>query len=101
MSKEEVKQERMAKLGEAFTQADANGDGLLNAEEYLTFQTLMQNAAAERGDFVDRRDGYPAKWFALANRVNGETDGATMQDFMTVMGSVMVTMMALKAEKDK
>ena len=90
----------MAKISEAFTAADKNGDGLLDSSEYGQFSDAMKQMGRDRGDFVDEREDSPMKWFELANRVNPNTNGMALADMFVVMGASVKKQMELKKAKD-
>ena len=68
----------MARAAEIYAEADANGDGVLDASEYETYMRL-NNAEAEReGTWADTREGRAAQSYALANQINPEREGCSM-----------------------
>ena len=87
-------------MTKAFTDADANADGLLDEGEFMNWAAAMKQLAKDRGDFTDEREGVDKKWYDFSNSVNPATNGASMQDFFVVMGAAMKTQLALKAEYD-
>ena len=54
---EEYKATRMAQMTKAFTDADANSDGLLDEAEYANWAVAMKQLAKDNGDFTDDREG--------------------------------------------
>ena len=97
---EEYKNKMMQGINDAFTNADANQDGLLDENEFKAFQDKLIAEAQERGEFTDDRADVNAKWFTLSNRVNPDTNGMSLMDFFTVMGVSIAKQMELKAAHD-
>ena len=48
--------EQMGKFGKMFSEADVNGDGRLNLEEYRNFSTSAKADAAASGDWNEAGD---------------------------------------------
>ena len=100
LTDEEFKAEKMAEMQKAFTDADANSDGLLDEAEFLNWAQALKDLAKGRGDYTDEREGVDKKWYDFSNAVTPDTNGASMQDFFVVMGAAMKVQLALKAEYD-
>ncbi len=87
----------MGQMTEAYTAADANGDGLLDAEEFRTFQGTLNEAAKKRGEWID--ESSTDKWYAVANKIS-EANGITMAEVMAVFGVSFAKHKELKAAHD-
>ena len=85
--------EKMTKeMNATWAQSDANGDGKLNKQEFLTFTKAMNAQLEARGCFADKRPEMFEKWWGLLERAQGGPDltnevfGAVMEiDFMKHM----------------
>ena len=58
----------------------------------------MLDQARERGSFVDDREDNYIKFFAIASKVNPDTDGMSLVDFFAIMGASSKYMLAKKEE---
>ena len=96
MTDEEYRNQKMAKAAEIFAQADANGDGVLDAAEYEEYQRLNNEEAAREGNWSDDRPGRAAQSYAIMNQVNPERDGCSMQEVFSVYGPYMAKWTELK-----
>ena len=77
---EEFKNGEMAKMTKAWADADANGDGKLNLEEYKAFDAALKAIALANGEWYEDGDYHEAN-FNMANSI-GEGDGFTMPEMM-------------------
>ena len=48
--------EKMVQVSKMFSDADVNGDGRLNLEEYRTFNTAVKADAANTGEWIEADD---------------------------------------------
>ena len=71
----------MKMMSDAFTQSDANKDGLLNPQEFDAFMAELMRIGAAKGNYEDPRPETPGKWYVLANRITPNVEGVTLQDF--------------------
>lgn len=71
----------MKMMSEAFAQADANKDGLLDPQEFAVFLAELMRIGAAKGNYEDDRPETPGKWYALANRITPNVEGITIEDF--------------------
>ena len=71
----------MKMMSDTFAQSDANKDGLLNPEEFNVYMAELMRIGAAKGNYEDDRPETPAKWYALANRINPSVDGVSLEDF--------------------
>ena len=86
--------EVMGKFAKMFNDADANGDGRLNLEEYKVFNAAARADATANGEWLDA-DSHDEDNYALLNSVTAE-DGFTMADMHQIMGPWMAKMNELK-----
>ena len=96
MSDEEFKNTEMAAFNETFNSSDANGDGLLNRDEYIVCTKASEAKEAERGGWVMGDDEYTGRFYAAANMITPGTDGVSMADMMTAIGVIMAKSEELK-----
>ena len=94
---EEFKNAEMAVMGEQFTAADANADGVLDRDEYINFVKAAEARAAAQGNWIMDDAEHFGKIYAAANMITPGTDGLTMGDAMTAMGVMMKKTEELKA----
>ena len=97
---EEFKAQRMTEMTESFTAADANGDGRLDAAEWIVWCKAMNARKVERGEFEDDRQSEWEKWYAANNKIDPSQDGVALVDFYQIMGVSMKKMMELKAASE-
>ena len=88
----------MASISAAFTAADLNADGVLDASEWESFMGALQAADGAKGAFVDTRPDVNGKAFTAVDEFNAATPGVSLQDFFMVMGIWMVKYEGFKAE---
>ena len=69
-----------ARAAEIFGEADVNGDGVLNAAEYETFRQLEDADAELEGKWIDERPGHSAKIYAIANKINPNREGVSLEE---------------------
>ena len=86
--------EQMAKFGKMFADADGNGDGRLNLEEYRAFSATTKAEAESLGEWREAGDRDEEN-FAILNSVSAE-DGFTMAEMQQVMGPWMAKFTELK-----
>ena len=86
--------EQMTKFGKMFSDADTNGDGRLNLEEYRVFQASAKAAAVAEGEWTDAEDHQEAD-YNIINSVSAE-DGFTIAEMQQIMGPWMAKMTELK-----
>ena len=84
---EEAKNRKMAQITQCFTDADADGNGALNLEEYRTFEASTRKIAIDDGDWREA-DPKIEETYALMNAVS-EGEGFTMADMFATMGPWM------------
>ena len=67
----------------AFSEADANNDGLLSEEEFVSFVTAMKASAAERGDFVpDYTKEQLAAAYKATNTIEPAKEGLALEEIL-------------------
>ena len=86
--------EMMGKFGKMFSDADTNGDGRLNLEEYKAFSAATKAIAIAEGDWTEA-DNHDEENYAIMNSVSAE-DGFTMSEMQQCMGPWMAKMTELK-----
>ena len=86
-----------AKVATAFTEADADANGLLNLAEYEVFIAKMIENDRARGSSVEPCPGIVAKMHAHFIAVSGNPDGVSLEQFFQGMGAWMAEMNELKA----
>lgn len=83
---EEFRNSFIAKFGETFEAADADGDKLLNKAEFVDFQNIWTEKAKEMGA-PKNWDTDPAKtkiwWYDYFNAETPGTDGVSANDLMS------------------
>ena len=75
----------MAEYTKMFSDADANGDGVLDEAEYRVWMAAATAKGRSEGHFVDDSEEKIARTFALANRVTPGVDGISMSDMFAPM----------------
>ena len=65
----------MAKMQTMFTESDANGDGLLDADEFAVFEGKAKADNVEKGGWTDPRAEMTTQTFNALNLVNTEEAG--------------------------
>ena len=93
-SDESFKAQEMEKMNKAWTDADGNGDGRLNLQEYKAFDTALRAIATGAGEWYDedKTDAHYEVLNAIA-----EGDGFTMGEMMRCWGPWMAKFEELKA----
>ena len=86
--------EQMTKFGKMFSDADTNGDGRLNLEEYRAFSAATKAEAESAGEWREAGDRDEEN-FAILNSISAE-DGFTMAEMQMVMGPWMAKFTELK-----
>ena len=86
--------EQMTKFGKMFADADSNGDGRLNLEEYRAFSAATKAEAESAGEWREAGDRDEEN-FAILNSVSAE-DGFTLAEMQQVMGPWMAKFTELK-----
>merc|ERR1711997_986935 len=86
--------EMMGKFGKMFSDADTNGDGRLNLEEYRVFSATTKAEAVANGDWREAGD-HDEDNYAIMNSVSAE-DGFTMAEMQQIMGPWMAKFTELK-----
>ena len=67
----------------AFSEADANNDGLLSEEEFVNFVMAMKASAAERGDFVpDYTKEQLAAAYKATNTIEPAKEGLALEEIL-------------------
>ena len=97
MQNEEFKNARMAEYTKMFSDADANGDGVLDEAEFRAFSAASFVKARSEGHYVDDSEEKIARSFALANRVTAGVDGISMSDMFAPMALYHAKFNELKA----
>ena len=87
----------MARQNEIYTQADANGDGLLDAEEYKTYYDLNKAEKTAEGSWVDPREDRATTQYTVINRINSDQEGVSFADIETMIRVGMPRMAELRA----
>ena len=85
MSDPEFAASETAKMHDAFVASDADGNGVLNLEEWLVYMTKLNDNAKANGHYVDESEDTPRKMYALANRINPATEGVSEPEFGKIM----------------
>ena len=83
---EEVKAQKMAQYNEWWAQADANGDGLLNKEEWLAFRAAQMATRKAEGHFAEVREGANEAAYELLNEISPDRDGISKEEFFVSLG---------------
>ena len=86
--------EQMAKFGKMFSDADTNGDGRLNLEEYKAFQAAAKVDATANNEWVEAAPDMDGD-YAILNSVSAE-EGFTIAEMQQIMGPWMAKMTELK-----
>ena len=86
--------EMMGKFAKMFSDADTNGDGRLNLEEYRVFSATTKAEAVANGDWREAGDNDEDN-YAIMNSVSAE-DGFTMAEMQQIMGPWMAKFTELK-----
>ena len=86
--------EVMGKFGKMFSDADSNGDGRLNLEEYRAFLAAAKADAISTGDWTEV-DDHVEENYAIVNSISAE-DGFTMAEMQQTTGPWMAKMTELK-----
>ena len=86
--------EMMGKFGKMFSDADTNGDGRLNLEEYRAFSAATKAEAISTGDWTEA-DDHVEENYAIVNSISAE-DGFTIDEMKQTMGPWMAKMTELK-----
>ena len=89
--------EEMALADVRFAQADANGDGRLNLEEFVALMNMMTEAAEAKGNFATRYPGQDEKGYELYNAINPSQDGFTKAEYYGCVGRYIQYFTAIKA----
>ena len=92
---EEFKNQRLAKMNEAWSNADANGDGKLDRAEFGAWAEAMRKMKTEEGEWNEPENCDDTD-YEIMNGIS-EGDGFTMPEMMTVFGPWMAKFEALKA----
>ena len=75
----------MAEYAKMFSDADANGDGVLDEAEYRVFMAAGVAKGRSEGHFVDDSEEKIARGYALGNRVTPGVEGVSMADIGATM----------------
>ena len=97
MANEEFKNQKMAEYTKMFSDADANGDGVLDEAEFRVFMAATAVYARAEGHFVDDSEAKIVRSFALAQRVTPGVDGISMSDMFAPMAMYHAKFNELKA----
>ena len=76
---EAFKTEHLNKMAQAFTDADADGDGMLNLAEYRVFDAAMRKMKVDAGEWHES-DHAEENW-NIGNSLSDD-DGVTMAELM-------------------
>ena len=93
-SEPEFMAEQMGKFAKMFSDADTNGDGRLDLEEYRVFSAATKAIALADGDWREAGD-HDEENYAIINSVSAE-DGFTMAEMQQTMGPWMAKFTELK-----
>ena len=97
MANEEFKNQKMAEYTKMFSDADANGDGVLDEAEFRVFMAASTAKARQEGHYVDDSEEKIVRSFGLAQRVTPGVDGASMSDMFAPMALYHAKFNELKA----
>ena len=86
--------EQMGKYGKMFSDADTNGDGRLNLDEYKLFNAAAKAMAIAENEWIEAGDHNDSD-YAIMNTVSAE-EGFTMAEMQQIMGPWMAKMTELK-----
>ena len=75
----------MAEYTKMFSDADANGDGVLDEQEFRVWMAAAAAKARSEGHFVDDSEEKLVRSFAIGNRVTPGVDGLSMSDMFAPM----------------
>mmetsp|Transcript_918 Transcript_918/g.1260 ORF Transcript_918/g.1260 Transcript_918/m.1260 type:complete len:150 (-) Transcript_918:90-539(-) len=93
-------QARVAEMNGDFAEADADGNGRLDAAESRVFLTKVYERGAARGNFSLIWDGYYEQAYEIYNAIDSSADGYNMADFMTLAGATVGFWEEFKAAKE-
>ena len=91
---EDFKNQHMARMNNAWNEADADGDGKLNLQEHKNWENKMRALKEADGDWHE--SDHAEANYAIANSVI-EGDGYTMAEMWAVMGPWRQKWEAIKA----
>ena len=83
-----------------FSEADANNDGLLTEEEFVSFVAAMKASADARGDYVpDYSKEQLAAAYAATNKIEPGKEGLALEEIVTArfIVNVLVQELAMAA----
>ena len=75
----------MAEYSKMFSDADVNGDGVLDEAEYRVFMAAGVAKGRSEGHYVDDSEEKIVRSYALANRVTPGVEGLSMSDMFAPM----------------
>ena len=93
---EAFKATEMAEFAKTFTESDANGDGVLNRDEYIVCIKASEARAIAKGCWAMCDDEYTGRFYAAANMITPGTDGVSMADMGQAIGVVGAKSQELK-----
>ena len=91
---EEFKNQQMALMNTAWTNADANSDGKLDLAEYIAFQEAMKKITLDKGEWYPADNG-AERVYNIINSFS-EGDGITMPELFALFGPWMAKWQELK-----
>ena len=86
----------MAQVRAAFSVADLDGDGLLNKEEFDSFDAATNTYSASKGHWVDLRPEARTANFKALNLINPNENGVSFVAWATGMGIMVAKYQELK-----
>ena len=94
-SDENFKAQEMEKMSKAWNDADTNGDGKLDLQEYKAWDAALKAHATSAGEWYDE-DRTDLHYNEVLNKI-GEGEGFTMAEMMMTWGPWMAKFEELKA----
>ena len=79
------KAEKMTQVNQMFTDADTNGDGVLDRSEWGVFHQKSNEMKVAEGNYVDDRADREQTKYAVLNLINPAQEGVTMADIRQSM----------------
>ena len=79
------KAEKMTQVNQMFTDADTNGDGILDRSEWAVFHQKSNEMKVAEGNYVDDRADREQTKYAVLNLINPAQEGVTMADIRQSM----------------
>ena len=81
----------LMEIHNGFTEADADGNGLLTKDEFKSFVSIMNNNGVARGlKHRDTTDEFINTVYPCFQGFNQATDGVTKEEIMTVLNIINI-----------